>query len=83
MAEPQVICFLASLEFPPYTGVSLREQGISAAMVRAAFAAMGYLLEMKFYSEERNLHVCFQRSSEGARECDILNAGLKKSTSLP
>ena len=38
-----------SLEWPPYSGAALREQGASVAVARAAFAVMGYQLEVHFY----------------------------------
>jgi len=44
---------LTSLEWPPYTGVSLREQGATTAVVRAALAAMGYRLDVAFYPWSR------------------------------
>lgn len=40
---------LASLEWPPYAGEKVDQQGASVAVVRAAAEAMGYKLEVKFY----------------------------------
>ncbi len=45
-AEPVVR--LATLEWPPYSGEALPEQGASVAVVRAALASMGVRLEVKF-----------------------------------
>lgn len=39
---------LASLEWPPYTGEELHMQGATASIVRAAFKAAGYELEIRF-----------------------------------
>lgn len=44
---------LATLEWPPYNGALLPEQGINTAIVRAAFAAVGYRLEVGFYPWSR------------------------------
>jgi polar amino acid transport system substrate-binding protein len=44
---------LATLEWPPYTAENLPENGTSAAIVRDAFAAMGYELELRFYPWSR------------------------------
>lgn len=46
---------LASLEWPPYTGKTLKEQGALAKIVREAFAAMGYKLEIRFLPWNRGL----------------------------
>lgn len=39
---------LTSLEWPPYTGPGLPGQGASAEVVRQAFQAMGYTVEIEF-----------------------------------
>lgn len=39
---------LASLEWPPYTGAALLHQGATSAVVRAAFKAVGYDVEIRF-----------------------------------
>ncbi|PHV12533.1 substrate-binding periplasmic protein [Chitinimonas sp. BJB300] len=44
---------LASLEWPPYTGTKLPEQGASVAVAKAAFKAMGYELKVEFYPWSR------------------------------
>lgn len=44
---------LTSLEWPPYSGDSLPEKGASIAVAKAAFAAMGYELEVKFFPWSR------------------------------
>lgn len=44
---------LTSLEWPPYSGEKVKDQGASIAVVRAAAEAMGYTLEVKFFPWER------------------------------
>lgn len=44
---------LTSLEWPPYSGDSLPEKGASIAVAKAAFAAVGYDLEVKFFPWSR------------------------------
>jgi polar amino acid transport system substrate-binding protein len=44
---------LTSLEWPPYTGRSLQDQGASVAVAKAAFKAMGYTLKVEFYPWSR------------------------------
>lgn len=51
---------LASLEWPPYTGEQLPGQGATTEVVRAAFAAMGYDVEVRFYPWKRVLSVAMQ-----------------------
>ncbi|MFC4157762.1 substrate-binding periplasmic protein [Chitinimonas lacunae] len=52
LAEVKTVT-LASLEWPPYTGAKLPEQGASVAVARAAFKAMGYELKVEFYPWSR------------------------------
>ncbi|MBE3667963.1 ABC transporter [Vibrio navarrensis] len=40
---------LTSLEWPPYSGANLPENGYSVAIAREAFLAMGYALEVEFH----------------------------------
>lgn len=44
---------LASLEWPPYVGAALPDQGASAVIAKAAFKAMGYDLTVEFYPWSR------------------------------
>ena len=44
---------LTSLDWPPYTGARLPAQGVSSAVVAAAFAAMGQRTEIAFYPWSR------------------------------
>ncbi len=47
-AKDKVIRF-SSLDWPPYSGSSLSGQGANVIGAKAAFAAMGYELEVVFY----------------------------------
>ena len=49
--------YLASLEWPPYVGKTLPEKGSSAKIVRKAFAAMGYELEILFLPWKRTMRM--------------------------
>jgi len=55
-AEGKVVRF-ASLDWPPYSGASLPEQGANITVAKAAFAAMGYELEVMFYPWARTIMV--------------------------
>lgn len=44
---------LTSLDWPPYTGTELKDQGASVVVAKAAFAAMGYELVVEFYPWKR------------------------------
>lgn len=48
---------LTSLEWPPYTSSGLSEQGANVAVAKAAFAAMGYTLEVDFYPWKRAVNL--------------------------
>ncbi|MCF2907099.1 transporter substrate-binding domain-containing protein [Pseudoalteromonas sp. DL2-H2.2] len=45
--------YLTSLDWPPYSGKSLSEQGASVAVAKAAFAAEGHTLVVEFYPWSR------------------------------
>lgn len=53
VAAQDKVIRLTSLEWPPYAGEKVAEQGASVAVVRAAAEAMGYKLEVKFFPWER------------------------------
>ena len=46
---------MTSLEWPPYSGETLPEQGLSVLIAKKAFEAMGYTLEVEFYPWKRAL----------------------------
>ncbi len=53
---------LASLEWEPYVGPKLRQQGYVSALIRAAFEAEGVGVKIEFYPWARALHLA--RSGE-------------------
>lgn len=61
-AEDKVIR-LTSLEWPPYSGENLQQQGASVAVARAAAEAMGYQLEVRFLPWARAVSVASDSSS--------------------
>jgi polar amino acid transport system substrate-binding protein len=48
---------LASLDWPPYVGARLPDQGLSAKAVKDAYRAMGYTVEIVFLPWARTVHV--------------------------
>lgn len=48
---------LTSLDWPPYTSEALKEKGASAAVAKAAFAAVGYDLTIEFYPWKRAVYL--------------------------
>jgi polar amino acid transport system substrate-binding protein len=48
LAEPKTVR-LTSLEWPPYAGAELPDQGASVVVVREAFKAMGYGVQVDFF----------------------------------
>lgn len=48
---------LTSLEWPPYTSDSLKEQGASVAVAKAAFKAVGHELVVEFYPWKRAVYL--------------------------
>jgi polar amino acid transport system substrate-binding protein len=57
---------LTSLDWPPYSGKSLKEQGASVAVAKAAFKAMGYELKVSFYPWNRAVALAKDTSSSVA-----------------
>jgi ABC-type amino acid transport substrate-binding protein len=56
---------LASLEWQPYIGPELPEQGFAAALVRAAYAAEGMQVEIEFHPWERALALARSGAVDG------------------
>lgn len=54
---------LTSLDWPPYTGKSLPQQGASVVVAKKAFEAMGYTLEVDFYPWSRTVYLAKQPDS--------------------
>ena len=51
------VIYLSSLEWPPYVGQHLPENGTSARIIRKAFAAMGYELKILFLPWKRTMRI--------------------------
>lgn len=56
---------LASLEWEPYVGPDLPDQGYVAAVIRAAFADQGVAVEIEFYPWARALHLARTGAVDG------------------
>jgi len=54
---------LTSLDWPPYSGKALSEQGASVAVAKAAFKAMGYELKVSFYPWNRAVALAKDKGS--------------------
>ncbi|MFD1098637.1 substrate-binding periplasmic protein [Shewanella litorisediminis] len=54
---------LTSLHWPPYSGQGLPSEGASVAVAKAAFAAMGYQLEVDFYPWSRAVKLAHQSNT--------------------
>jgi ABC-type amino acid transport substrate-binding protein len=56
---------LATLDWEPYIGTRLRDQGYAAALVRAAFADQGVEVKIEFYPWARALHLARTGAVDG------------------
>lgn len=56
--------YMTSLEWPPYSGASLPDQGAVIAVAKAAFAAMGHELVVEFYPWSRAVKLVQQPNSK-------------------
>ena len=54
--------YVTSLEWPPYVGKTLPEQGAMAVVAREAFAAMGYTLHIEFFPWMRAIYYAKRES---------------------
>ena len=61
--EPNVVR-LTSLEWPPYSGQALRQQGATAAVIRAAFSAVGYRVEIEYFPWARAVRMAREESHQ-------------------
>ncbi len=57
VATTKPVVRLATLEWEPYIGTRMPDQGYAAALVRAAFADQGVKVEITFYPWARALHL--------------------------
>jgi len=55
---------LTSLTWPPYSGKSLKEQGASVAVAKAAFKAMGHELKVDFFPWSRAVKLASEANSK-------------------
>ncbi|MBN2885399.1 MAG: transporter substrate-binding domain-containing protein [Chromatiaceae bacterium] len=56
--------YMTSLEWPPYSGESLPDQGVNIAVAQAAFKAMGHDLVVEFYPWARAVNLAKQSGSK-------------------
>lgn len=56
--------YLASLEWAPYSGKNLKQQGASAAVAKAAFKAMGHELKIDFFPWTRAVNMATSPTSK-------------------
>lgn len=69
---------LTSLEWPPYTSESLKEQGASVAVAKAAFEAMGHQLVIEFYPWKRAVYLAKEDPSYDGYFPEYFSEELKK-----
>ncbi len=62
----QPVVTLATLQWEPYVGEQLENQGFTSEIVRAAFAATGYQVEIRFTSWARALEGAERGEVDGA-----------------
>lgn len=65
VATAKPVVRLASLEWEPYIGTKMPDQGYVAALIRAAFADQGMKVEIKFYPWARALHLARTGAVDG------------------
>lgn len=64
IAQEANVIRLASLEWPPYSGETLKQQGAAAAVIRAAFAAVGYRVEIEYFPWARAVRLVRDDSNQ-------------------
>jgi len=62
---PRPVVRLATLEWEPYIGTRLADQGYTAALIRAAFAEQGMDVKIEFYPWARALHLARTGAVDG------------------
>jgi ABC-type amino acid transport substrate-binding protein len=65
VAAARPVVRLASLEWEPYIGTRMPDQGYVAALIRAAFADQGLRVEIEFYPWARALHLARTGAVDG------------------
>jgi polar amino acid transport system substrate-binding protein len=69
---------LTSLEWPPYTGQALPNQGATAVVVREAFKAMGYTLVVEFYPWSRAVKMAKEEANYAGYFPEYYSADIAK-----
>jgi len=64
-AAAKPVIRLATLEWEPYIGTKLPDQGYTAALIRAAFARQGIKVQIEFYPWARALHLARTGAVDG------------------
>ena len=77
-AEEKVL-YLTSLEWPPYTGQELYDDGLSSYIVKKAFEAEGYKVEVDFFPWSRAVHNAKTNSKYTAYFPEYYSENLTKS----
>jgi ABC-type amino acid transport substrate-binding protein len=62
---PRPVVRLATLEWEPYIGTKMPDQGYTAALIRAAFAKQGMDVKIEFYPWARALHLARTGAVDG------------------
>ena len=65
VADARPVVRLASLEWEPYIGAKMPDQGYVAALIRAAYADQGMRVEIEFYPWARALHLARTGAVDG------------------
>lgn len=63
-ADNESTLYFTSLEWPPYTGKQLHEQGASLAVAKRVFTAMGYELKVDFFPWSRAIELGLDEHSK-------------------
>jgi ABC-type amino acid transport substrate-binding protein len=65
VAKARPVVHLATLDWEPYIGTRMPDQGYCAALIRAAFADQGVQVEIEFYPWARALHLARTGAVDG------------------
>jgi ABC-type amino acid transport substrate-binding protein len=64
-AKPRPVVHLATLDWEPYIGQKLPDQGYTAALIREAFRDQGWEVKIEFYPWARALHLARTGAVDG------------------
>ena len=65
LAVAQKIVTLGSLEYPPYTGAHLKNEGFVTEVVREAYKRVGYKVNIKYYPWARTIAMAKEGKNDG------------------